>query len=183
MPLIFAAALLSFAHGSNDVANAIGPLAGFYDALTQNSVHARAAIPMWTLVLGALGLGGGLILFGPKVIRTIGSELTGLDAMRAYCIAMADTVTVIIASQPGCAIAATGWRLIFWRRAKISFVRICLTGPPKMVTPTTLADCSDTGSTSGRPWARIPSGSGKPTATVIDCGCWACARRVKRWII
>lgn len=92
MPLIFAAALLSFAHGSNDVANAIGPLAGFYDALTQNSVHARAAIPMWTLVLGALGLGVGLILFGPKVIRTIGSELTGLDAMRAYCIAMAATV-------------------------------------------------------------------------------------------
>lgn len=107
VPLIFAAALLSFAHGSNDVANAIGPLAGIYDALTQGGVHARAAIPMWTLVLGALGLAVGLILFGPKVIRTVGTELTGLDAMRAYCIAMAATVTVIIASQLGLPVSTT----------------------------------------------------------------------------
>jgi PiT family inorganic phosphate transporter len=107
VPLIFAAALLSFAHGSNDVANAIGPLAGIYDALTQGGVQSRAAIPIWTLVLGALGLAVGLILFGPKVIRTIGTELTGLDAMRAYCIAMAATITVIIASQLGLPVSTT----------------------------------------------------------------------------
>lgn len=107
VPLIFAAALLSFAHGSNDVANAIGPLAGIYDALTEGGVHARAAIPFWTLALGAIGLVIGLLLFGPKVIRTVGTELTGLDAMRAYCIAMAATVTVIIASQLGLPVSTT----------------------------------------------------------------------------
>jgi PiT family inorganic phosphate transporter len=107
VPLIFAAALLSFAHGSNDVANAIGPLAGIYGALTEGGVHARAAIPFWTLALGALGLVVGLFMFGPKVIRTVGTELTGLDAMRAYCIAMAATVTVIVASQLGLPVSTT----------------------------------------------------------------------------
>jgi PiT family inorganic phosphate transporter len=59
------------------------------------------------MILGALGLAVGLILFGPKVIRTIGSELTGLDAMRAWCVAMAATMTVIVASQLGLPVSTT----------------------------------------------------------------------------
>lgn len=107
MPLIFAAALLSFAHGSNDVANAIGPLAAIYDTLLTQGIHGKAAIPLWVMLVGALGLAVGLALYGPKLIKTVGSEITDMDHMRAYAIAMAAAVTVIIASQLGLPISTT----------------------------------------------------------------------------
>ena len=100
VPLIFAAALLSFAHGSNDVANAIGPLAAIVDVVAGGGqVVGKAQIPLWVMVVGAIGISIGLALYGPRVIRTVGSEITELDPMRAYCIAMAATLTVILASQ------------------------------------------------------------------------------------
>jgi len=107
LPLIFAAALLSFAHGANDVANAVGPLAAISDAITNHGVAAKAAIPMWVMAVGAIGISLGLALFGPKLIRTVGSEITELDQMRAYCIAMAAAITVIIASQLGLPVSST----------------------------------------------------------------------------
>lgn len=109
IPLIFAAALLSFAHGSNDVANAIGPLAAIVEVTrTGGAEIARAApIPLWVLVIGALGLAVGLWLFGARVIRTIGSEITEMDQMRAFCIAMAATITVLIASELGLPVSTT----------------------------------------------------------------------------
>ncbi|SDE12587.1 inorganic phosphate transporter [Aquimonas voraii] len=107
MPLIFAAALLSFAHGSNDVANAIGPLAAIYDTLLTQGIHGKAAIPLWVMLVGALGLAVGLATYGPKLIKTVGTEITDMDHMRAYCIAMAAAVTVIIASQLGLPISTT----------------------------------------------------------------------------
>ncbi|EKF19407.1 inorganic phosphate transporter [Nitratireductor pacificus] len=107
LPLIFSAALLSFAHGSNDVANAIGPLAGIYDVLSNAAMQEEAVIPLWVMGLGAAGLAIGLLLFGPRVIHTVGAELTKLDAMRAYCIAMAATITVIAASQLGLPVSTT----------------------------------------------------------------------------
>ncbi|NDR57935.1 inorganic phosphate transporter [Aliiruegeria sabulilitoris] len=109
VPLIFAAALLSFAHGANDVANAVGPLAGIVDALTSTDGGAvtKAAIPLWVMGIGALGISVGLALFGPKLIRTVGSEITELDRSRAFCIALAAAITVIIASQLGMPISST----------------------------------------------------------------------------
>jgi PiT family inorganic phosphate transporter len=109
LPLIFAAALLSFAHGSNDVANAVGPVAAIVDVVTSGAgaVSDKAPIPLWVMMIGALGIALGLGLFGPRVIRTVGSEITELDQMRAYCIAMAATITVIIASQLGLPISST----------------------------------------------------------------------------
>ncbi|WP_420466510.1 inorganic phosphate transporter [Panacagrimonas sp.] len=107
VPLMFAAALLSFAHGSNDVANAIGPLAAIHDTLVTAAVSDRAAIPGWIMALGAIGLALGLALYGPKLIRTVGSEITEIDPMRAYCIAMASALTVIVASQLGLPISTT----------------------------------------------------------------------------
>ncbi|HRQ57875.1 MAG TPA: inorganic phosphate transporter [Azoarcus taiwanensis] len=109
IPLICAAALLSFAHGSNDVANAIGPLAAIVEVLrTGGAEIARAApIPLWVMIIGALGLSIGLWLFGARVIRTVGSEITELDQMRAYCIAMSATVTVLIASELGLPVSTT----------------------------------------------------------------------------
>ena len=100
-PLIFAAALLSFAHGANDVANAIGPLAAINDAVSAGSVVTAASIPMWVMLVGALGLAVGLMLFGPRLIKTVGSEITELDQTRAFCIALSAALTVIIASQLG----------------------------------------------------------------------------------
>ncbi|MCF6199096.1 MAG: inorganic phosphate transporter [Hyphomicrobiaceae bacterium] len=107
VPLIFSAALLSFAHGANDVANAVGPLAAITDTLSSHDVSAKAAIPLWVMIVGALGLAVGLALYGPKLIRTVGSEITHLDKTRAFCVALAAAITVIIASQMGLPVSST----------------------------------------------------------------------------
>jgi len=107
LSLIFAAALLSFAHGANDVANAVGPLAAINDAIASHGVATRAAVPLWVMLIGALGLSVGLALYGPRLIRTVGSEITELDKSRAFCIALAAAITVIIASQLGLPVSST----------------------------------------------------------------------------
>ncbi|EMR13599.1 low-affinity inorganic phosphate transporter [Methylophaga lonarensis MPL] len=107
IPLIFAAALLSFAHGANDVANAIGPLAAINEAVKTGGITGTAGIPLWVMAVGAFGIAIGLALYGPRLIRTVGGEITELDQMRAYSIAMAAAVTVIIASQLGLPISTT----------------------------------------------------------------------------
>ncbi len=107
IPLVFAAALLSFAHGANDVANAIGPLAAINDAIMTGGITAEAGIPLWVMAVGALGIAIGLGLYGPRLIRTVGGEITELDQMRAYSIAMAAALTVIIASQLGLPVSTT----------------------------------------------------------------------------
>jgi PiT family inorganic phosphate transporter len=107
VPLIFAAALLSFAHGANDVANAVGPLAAINDAVLTGGVSAKAGIPLWIMALGGIGIAIGLALYGPKLIKTVGSEITELDQMRAFSVAMAASITVIIASQLGLPVSST----------------------------------------------------------------------------
>ena len=107
IPLIFAAAMLSFAHGANDVANAIGPLAAVADAVQSSGISSKAAIPMWVMLVGAIGISLGLALYGPKLIKTVGSEITELNQIRAYSIAMAASITVIIASQLGLPVSST----------------------------------------------------------------------------
>jgi len=107
IPLIFAAALLSFAHGANDVANAIGPLAAINDAVMTGGISAKAGIPFWVMAVGAVGIAIGLALYGPRLIKTVGSEITELDQMRAFSVAMAAAITVIIASQLGLPVSST----------------------------------------------------------------------------
>jgi len=107
IPLIFAAALLSFAHGANDVANAIGPLAAINDAVINGGITSDASIPLWVMAVGALGIALGLALYGPQLIKTVGSEITELDQIRAFSIAMAASITVIIASQLGLPVSST----------------------------------------------------------------------------
>ncbi len=107
IPLIFAAALLSFAHGANDVANAIGPLAAISDAVMTGGISAKAGIPIWVMGVGAFGIAIGLALYGPRLIKTVGSEITELDQMRAFSVAMAAAITVIIASQLGLPVSST----------------------------------------------------------------------------
>ena len=107
IPLIFAAALLSFAHGANDVANAIGPLAAINDAVVSSGISSKVEIPIWVMAVGAIGISIGLALYGPKLIKTVGSEITELDQVRAFAIAMAAAITVIIASQLGLPVSST----------------------------------------------------------------------------
>ncbi len=107
IPLICSAALLSFAHGANDVANAIGPLAAINDAIVNVGISQKASIPLWVMLIGAIGIAIGLALFGPKLIRTVGTEITDLDKPRAFCVALAAAITVIIASQLGLPVSST----------------------------------------------------------------------------
>lgn len=107
IPLVLSAALLSFAHGANDVANAVGPLAAIVHAVQDGAAGDRVQIPYWVMIVGAVGLSVGLMLFGPKLIRVVGSEITRLNAMRAWCVALAAAVVVIIASWLGLPVSST----------------------------------------------------------------------------
>ncbi len=107
IPLIFSAALLSFAHGANDVANAIGPLAAIVHAVQEGGASEQVGIPLWVMLIGGVGLSIGLLLFGPKLIALVGSEITRLNAMRAYCVALAAAITVILASWLGLPVSST----------------------------------------------------------------------------
>ncbi len=106
IPLICSAALLSFAHGANDVANAVGPLAAIVNAAS-NDPTAVVQIPLWVMIIGALGISFGLVLFGPKLIRMVGEQITKLNPMRAFCVALSAAITVIVASWFGLPVSST----------------------------------------------------------------------------
>lgn len=110
-PLVAAAALMSFAHGANDVSNVVGPLAAIVRAVQMEGGAAlpdgAAAIPWWVMLTGASGISVGLLLFGPKLIRLVGSEITKLNPLRAYCVAVAVAITVIFASWMGLPVSTT----------------------------------------------------------------------------
>ncbi|TNF17199.1 MAG: inorganic phosphate transporter, partial [Rhodobacteraceae bacterium] len=107
LPLVVSAGLLSFAHGANDVANAVGPLAAVVSIQHSTEVAGQVAIPLWVMVIGALGISFGLVLFGPKLIGMVGSQITKLNPMRAYCVALSAAVTVIAASWLGLPVSST----------------------------------------------------------------------------
>ncbi len=107
LPLILSAAILSFAHGANDVANAVGPLAAIVEALSGGHPSAFVAFPVWVVVIGALGISAGLSLFGPKLVRLVGDEITRLNPLRASCVALAAGIIVIVASMAGMPVSST----------------------------------------------------------------------------
>ena len=106
-PLVISAALLSFAHGANDVANAVGPLAAIVHAENFGEFADKVEIPTWVMLIGAFGISFGLFLFGPKLIRMVGSKITKLNPMRAFCVALSAAFTVIIASALGLPVSST----------------------------------------------------------------------------
>jgi PiT family inorganic phosphate transporter len=99
--------MLSFAHGANDVANAIGPLAAIVEAAGIQSVARNLDAPYWVTAIGALGISVGLALYGPRLIRVVGSQITKLNPVRAFCVAIAAAITVIIASTLGLPVSST----------------------------------------------------------------------------
>ncbi|GLQ54159.1 inorganic phosphate transporter [Devosia nitrariae] len=108
LPLILATALLSFAHGANDVANAVGPLAAIVAAANAGVASPdQVPLPLWVLGIGAIGIAVGLALFGPRLIRVVGEKITKMNEVRAYCVALSAAVTVLIASALGLPISST----------------------------------------------------------------------------
>jgi PiT family inorganic phosphate transporter len=107
LPLICSAALLSFAHGANDVANAVGPLAAILHAAQSGAIAVSVGIPFWVMLIGAVGISLGLFLFGPKLIRMVGEQITKMNPMRAFCVALSAAITVIVASALGLPVSST----------------------------------------------------------------------------
>ncbi|GGE95980.1 inorganic phosphate transporter [Stappia taiwanensis] len=113
-PLILAAAILSFAHGANDVANAVGPVAAIVGALGGTNGLAGAAagqsgsgLLFPVLLVGAAGISFGLLLFGPRLVRMVGERITRLNPIRAFCVALATGITVLMASGLGLPVSST----------------------------------------------------------------------------
>lgn len=108
LPLIAGAALLSFAHGANDVANAVGPLAAIVSTVQdQSQIASQVTIPLWVMAVGAFGIALGLGLFGPKLIGVVGQKITRLNSPRAFCVALSAAVTVLIATALGLPVSST----------------------------------------------------------------------------
>lgn len=107
IPLIFSAMLLSFAHGANDVANAVGPLAAILHTIQSGSVDVKVGIPLWVMMIGAFGISLGLFLYGPKLIKMVGEQITKMNPMRAFCVALSAAITVLIASGFGLPVSST----------------------------------------------------------------------------
>jgi PiT family inorganic phosphate transporter len=106
--MMFTACSMAFAHGSNDVANAIGPLAAITSIVQSGGqVAATAVMPTWILLIGALGIVAGLTTYGWKVIATVGNKITQLTPSRGFAATLAAASTVVIASATGLPISTT----------------------------------------------------------------------------
>lgn len=116
IPLVFAAGLLTFAHWANDVANAIWPLAWIYDAILSWNISWESSIPVWILLLWWTWIAVWLLSFWPRIIKRVWTEITELDRIRAFSIALSAALTVIIASQLWLPVSSTHIALwwIFW---------------------------------------------------------------------
>jgi PiT family inorganic phosphate transporter len=95
---IFTACLVAFAHGSNDVANAIGPLSAAYQAVTEHAILKTSNTPPWALLLGGAGIVIGLATWGWRVIKTVGEKITELTPSRGFCAEFAAAITILFAS-------------------------------------------------------------------------------------
>lgn len=109
MPMmIFTACAMAFAHGSNDVANGIGPLAAVVSIVDSGgNVVQKSGLPLWILFLGGAGIVVGLATMGYKVMQTIGTKITELTPTRGYCATLAAAITVVVASKTGLPVSTT----------------------------------------------------------------------------
>ena len=106
--MMITACAMAFAHGSNDVANAIGPLAAVISIVNSGGELAqKSPLPIWVLLLGAAGIVIGLITYGHKVIATVGTGITELTPSRGFAATLAAATTVVIASGTGLPISTT----------------------------------------------------------------------------
>ena len=106
--MLFTACGMAFAHGSNDVANGVGPMAAVVGLVQSGGeVAQKSELPIWILLIGGVGIVVGLATFGYKVMRTIGTKITELTPTRGFCATMAAATTVVLASRTGMPVSTT----------------------------------------------------------------------------
>jgi PiT family inorganic phosphate transporter len=106
--MLFTACAMAFAHGSNDVANGIGPLAAVVSIVASGGeVMQKSELPIWILLLGGAGIVLGLITLGYRVMLTVGRKITELTPSRGFCAELAAATTVVIASRTGLPVSTT----------------------------------------------------------------------------
>jgi len=105
--MVFTACAMAFAHGSNDVANAVGPLAAVVNVIESGGVAAKSMMPSWILLLGGVGIVLGLATYGFKVIATVGKKITELTPSRGFAAELGAAGTVVLASGTGLPISTT----------------------------------------------------------------------------
>ncbi len=105
--MVFTACAMAFAHGSNDVANAVGPLAAVVSTINTGVVAAKSTMPHWILLLGGAGIVVGLATFGFKVMATIGKKITELTPSRGFAAELGAAATVVLASGIGLPVSTT----------------------------------------------------------------------------
>jgi PiT family inorganic phosphate transporter len=105
--MVFTACSMAFAHGSNDVANAVGPLAAIVGVLNTGAVAAKSVMPSWILLIGGAGIMFGLATYGFRVMATIGSKITVLTPSRGFAAELGAAATVVLASATGLPVSTT----------------------------------------------------------------------------
>ncbi len=106
--MVFTACAMAFAHGSNDVANAIGPVAAVVSIVQSGGeIHQKSILPIWILILGGAGIVAGLLMYGRRVMATIGKNITELTPSRGFAATLAAATTVVVASGTGLPISTT----------------------------------------------------------------------------
>ncbi|OOG26805.1 phosphate permease [Thioalkalivibrio denitrificans] len=105
--MLVTACAMAFAHGSNDVANAVGPLAAVVSVVQTGAVDVQTVMPIWILILGGVGIVVGLVTYGHKVIATVGTGITQLTPSRGFAATLAAAITVVLASGTGLPISTT----------------------------------------------------------------------------
>jgi PiT family inorganic phosphate transporter len=105
--MVITACSMAFAHGSNDVANAIGPVAAVVSVASSGVVGQQAPVSIWILILGGLGIVVGLATFGRHVIATVGAKITALTPTRGFSAELAAAFTIVLASGTGLPVSTT----------------------------------------------------------------------------
>jgi len=104
---ILTACYIAFAHGANDVANAIGPLAAIFSVVKTKTVLLSVEVPFWMLLIGGVAVGGGLLAFGTRVMDTIGKNITEITPIRGFCSQFGAATTILLCSRLGFPVSTT----------------------------------------------------------------------------
>jgi len=104
---LLTACYVALAHGANDVANAMGPLAGIYIIYTTHSVNPEVSVPFFLLALGGVGIAFGVVTWGYRVIETVGTKITTLTNTRGFAVDFSTATTVLLASKLGMPVSTT----------------------------------------------------------------------------
>lgn len=104
---VLTACYVAFAHGANDVANAIGPLAAIFSVVKTKAVALQVEVPFWMLLIGGLAVGGGLLAFGTRVMQTIGRNITEITPVRGFCAEFGAATTILVCSRLGLPVSTT----------------------------------------------------------------------------